>query len=309
MTYKLPHLKDFDTPVKVLFTGYLTTVAFGYFFALVQILFTHGMADGKFGLSIDDIVYSYYGNRSGTILETKLNGSMKDNATEKERFVIMQWVRDGAEESEFVPSGVKKIIETKCVMCHNEDASGIPDFSEFEPIKELTTEDEGATFASLTRVSHIHLFGISFIFMFVGLIFTFVETTTTKYKCIAIGMPYIFLVVDILSWWLTKLHPIFAWLVIIAGGGMALSFAFMLTISILEMWFFNKIFITAVGERYILWSVFVESKLEKIGCKDATTILNKVFCFVKRTSLFIWTKWLKIGLPFIKKFIENKRKK
>ena len=305
MTYKLPYLKDFDSPVKVLFTGYLTAVAFGYFFALVQILFTHGMADGKFGLSVDDIVYSYYGNRSGTVLESKLNGSMKNNATDHERFVIMQWVREGAEESEFVPSGVKKIMDSKCVMCHNEDASGIPDFSEFDEIKELTTEDEGATFSSLTRVSHIHLFGISFIFMFVGLIFTFAETSTNRYKCIAIGMPYIFLVVDILSWWLTKLHPMFAWFVIVAGGGMAVSFAFMLIISILEMWLFNRAFVNVVGERYIPWSVYVENKLEKIGCKNATTVFNKLFCFVKTTSLFVWTKWLKIGWPFIKKLIEN----
>ncbi|MBW6452955.1 MAG: hypothetical protein K0A92_04145, partial [Methyloprofundus sp.] len=79
-------LSELDTPVKVLFTGYLTTVAIGYLFALIQILFTHGMADGKFGLSIDDIVYSYYGNRSGTVLEKKLNGSMKDKATEQENF-------------------------------------------------------------------------------------------------------------------------------------------------------------------------------------------------------------------------------
>ena len=32
---------------------------------------------------------------------------------------------------------------------------------------------EGATITSLTRVSHIHLFGISFIFFFIGLIFSF----------------------------------------------------------------------------------------------------------------------------------------
>lgn len=55
-------LSELDTPLKVLFTGYLTAVAIGYLFALIQILFTHGMADGKFGLSIDDIVYSYYGS-------------------------------------------------------------------------------------------------------------------------------------------------------------------------------------------------------------------------------------------------------
>ncbi len=61
-------LKDHDIPIKVLFTGYLCTVGVGYLFAIIQILFTHGMADGKFFLSVYDIVYSYYGNRSGTVL-------------------------------------------------------------------------------------------------------------------------------------------------------------------------------------------------------------------------------------------------
>ena len=117
MAREFSSLKQLDIPIKVLFTGYLTTVAVGYLVALIQIMFTHGMADGKFGLSIDDIVYSYYGNRSGTLLETKLNGSMKENASEQERFIIMQWVRDGAEQDEFSKSGVEKIIQECFVMC------------------------------------------------------------------------------------------------------------------------------------------------------------------------------------------------
>ncbi len=305
MSYKLPPLKTFDAPVKVLFTGYLTAVAFGYFFALIQILFTHGMADGKFGLSVDDIVYSYYGNRSGTVLETKLNGSMKDNASETERFTLIQWTRDGAEESAYVSSGSKKIVDNKCVMCHNEAASGIPDFTEFENLKELTHQDEGATFASLTRVSHIHLFGISFIFMFVGLIFSFSETSTVKYKCIAIGMPYIFLVVDILSWWLTKLNPLFAWLVILAGGGMAIAFAFMLVVSILEMWFYNQAFIDATGKRYIQWSAYIELKLKKLECDTVRCFIEKIAYFSQKMLVFIWNKWLEIGFPFVKEKLKK----
>jgi len=193
-------------------------------------------------------------------------------------------------------------------MCHNEATSGIPDFTNFEALKELTTQDEGATFASLTRVSHIHLFGISFIFMFmfVGLIFSFAETSTNKYKCIAIGMPYIFLVVDILSWWLTKLHPMFALLVMVAGGGMAVAFAFMWSISILEMWVFNKVFLNAQGEKRPLLSEIIEGKLHQMGCPDATTIVNKLWCFTKSSSLFIWSKWLEIGLPFIKGIFKKK---
>ncbi|MEQ1637835.1 MAG: hypothetical protein ABL903_14215 [Methylococcales bacterium] len=248
MTPKYIPLKDHDIPVKVLFTGYLCAVGMGYFFALLQILFTHGMADGKFGLSVDDIVYSYYGNRSGTVLETQLNGAMKENATDDQRFKIIQWVRDGAELEEFKASGIEAIVQERCVMCHNEQAPvGIPNFNKFENLKALTAEDTGATFSSLTRVSHVHLFGISFIFMFVGLIFSFSEATSTRYKCIAIGMPYVFLVADILSWWLTKIHPMFAWLVIFAGMGMGISFMFMWVNSLLEMWLYRQIFIEGGG--------------------------------------------------------------
>lgn len=289
-------LRQLDTPVKVLFTGYLTTVAVGYLMALIQILFTHGMADGKFGLSIDDIVYSYYGNRSGTVLETKLNGSMKDNASEQERFVIMQWVRDGAEQDEYAESGVEKIIQDRCVMCHSKGAS-VPDFTDFRVLKELTREDEGATFGSLTRVSHIHLFGISFIFMFVGLIFSFAETSTVKYKCIAIGMPYVFLLVDILSWWLTKLHPMFAWLVIFAGAGMAVSFLFMWSVSVLEMWAYEKVFLDAEGRPRPQWSSLVEARFREAGGEKWG---GQLLTLARHGVTALWDVGLNQGLPMLK---------
>lgn len=246
MPTKYTPLKDHDTPIKVLFTGYLVTVSIGYFFALIQILLTHGMADGKFGLSVDDIVYSYYGNRSGTVLEQQLEGAMKQNAPEEERFEIIQWVRDGADEETYKENGVDKIIQQRCVMCHNKDASGIPNFNDFAKLKALAAQDTGSSVGTLTRGSHIHMFGISFIFMFVGIIFSFSETTSTPFKCVAVGMPYVFLIADIVSWWLTKFIPMFAWLVIFAGMGMGVSFIFMWFTSIMEMWLFKPVYIDGI---------------------------------------------------------------
>ena len=295
MTPKFTPLKDHDTPIKVLFTGYLCTVGIGYLFALIQILFTHGMADGKFGLSVDDIVYSYYGNRSGTVLETQLNGPMKENAPDQERFKIMEWVRNGADSEAYKDDGIEKIIESRCVMCHNKEASGVPNFSNFEGLKPYTTQDTGATFASLTRVSHIHLFGISFIFMFVGLIFSFAETPTTQYKCIAIGMPYGFLIADIMSWWLTKIHPMFAWLVIFAGMGMGISFMFMWVTSILEMWLFKPVFIKGFGSRYLEWRDSPEASIP-----DRLWILIKILASqIRPTGVMLRRRWLKHVWPVI----------
>jgi len=57
----------------------------------LQIMLTHGMADGKPGLSLDDIVYSYYGDRTGSKLEGKLNGSMKEMGTPEARLDIIKY--------------------------------------------------------------------------------------------------------------------------------------------------------------------------------------------------------------------------
>ena len=300
-------LKDHDVSIKVLFTGYLCTVAVGYLFALIQILFTHGMADGQFGLSIDDIVYSYYGNRSGTVLETQLNGSMKDNAPDQERFDIIQWVRDGADRDDFEDNGIKKIFEQRCVTCHNENAGSLPNFKKFEVIKDLARQDEGATFSSLTRVSHIHLFGISFIFMFVGVIFSFAETTPLKYKCIAIGMPYVFLIGDILSWWLTKIHPSFAMIVIVAGMGMAVSFVYMWAISLLEMWLYKPVFVSGLGMHYLQWRDNVESEwVKKISDFLFYGVYNTIGFVQKQITLAL--PLISDGLHYLKDKIMNFKK-
>ncbi len=71
--------------------------------------------------------------------------------------------------------------------------------------------------------------------MFVGLIFSFSTTASSFYKSVTIGMPYAFLIVDILSWWLTKLSPMFASLIMVAGVGIGASFAFMWVVSLKEM--------------------------------------------------------------------------
>ncbi len=231
------NLTNISLPLKVLFTSYLCVVGIGYMMATVQILLTHGMADGKFGLSIDDIVYSYYGNRSGTLLENKLDGSMKENASDAERLAIIKWVHDGAKESTFKSRGIDKIFENNCISCHSQEAGmGLPDFTQFENIKAVAKGDTGVSISSLTRLSHIHLFGISFIFFFVGLIFVMAKMDSVILKSVAVAMPFVSQLMDISSWWLTKFDPMFAWVVIIGGTGMGLAFVLMWTVSMYEMW-------------------------------------------------------------------------
>lgn len=232
---RLPHL---NLPVKVLFTGYLLCIGAGLLTAGMQIMLTHGMADGELGLSLDDIVYSYYGNRTGTKLESMLNGQMKAMATPETRIKIIKWAREDAPADQW-EQAIKPLFQQNCISCHNADAS-LPDFTKLEVVQGLAESDHGATFSSLTRVSHIHLFGISFIFMFIGAIFSLSVGLSDKIKCVLIGAPFVFLLLDILSWWLTKYSPGFAWVTVIGGIGYSLASTLMWVISIYQIWFYSE---------------------------------------------------------------------
>ncbi len=227
------NLPNLPLPLKGLFVGYLLVVGVGLLMAGAQIMMTHGMADGKVGLSVNDVVYSYYGDRTHSKLESKLNGSMKANAPEEVRQDIIGWVHRGATKKEW-EAKYEGVFKQHCVMCHSA-MPGIPNFKNFEEVQKVAATSHGASFQSLTRVSHIHLFGISFIFFFIGLIFSFAVNVPRRVKVIAIFFPFAFLIVDILSWWLTKLSPGFAWLTIIGGIGYSLASVYMWVTSMYQM--------------------------------------------------------------------------
>lgn len=230
------NLASLGITVRVMFSGYLVVIGLGLLVAGGQILLTHGMADGKLGLSIDDVVYSYYGDRQGSKIENKLQGSMKDKAPRVVRQDIIKWVRNGSSEKLW-DQGIKTHFDNHCIKCHGV-IPGLPDFTSLVGVKSVAQIDKGASVSSLTRVSHIHLFGIAFIFLFVGLIFSLTVGISSWLKTLVIVMPFVFLVVDVLSWWLTKIDPAFAWLTIIAGMGYTLASAYMWFTSMWQMWWY-----------------------------------------------------------------------
>jgi hypothetical protein len=53
------------------------------------------------------------------------------------------------------------------------------------------------------------------------------------------AIPFGCIVVDVSSWYITKVFNPFGWAVLIAGGFMGLSFAYMWVISMYQMWFYK----------------------------------------------------------------------
>lgn len=228
------NLPSLNPTVKSLFTSYLLVIGLGAVLASVQILMTHGMADGEVGLSVDDIVYSYHGDPAHSKIEIKLNGSMQDKASATDQLKIIKWVRNGAPEEQW-NSQIKDVFYKNCISCHS-TIPGLPDFTQFEEVKRVAKSESGASIASLTRVSHIHIFAISFIFFFNGVIFSLSIGIKQWQKIFIVSAPFFFLAFDVFSWWLTKIDSGFAWLTIISGLGYSLCSAIIWFVSLYQMW-------------------------------------------------------------------------
>ena len=228
------NLPSLSLSLRTLFTGFLAVIGLGLLMSGAQILLTHGMADGEFGVSRNDIVFSYYGNRNGSRMAEKLAGTMKDKASVADRAKLIEWIKAGSPRERWAPD-VQPIVSSNCAKCHG-TIPGLADFRTYKAVTAFTKVNDGASISALTRVSHIHLFGIAFISFFVCVIFSLSVGLPKWLKATVIALPFIFQFIDILSWWMTKWYPGFAYMTIVGGFSYHASSAFMILTSLYQMW-------------------------------------------------------------------------
>lgn len=230
------HFKFLPMSVRVLFTSVLLVFGLGYCMAMIQVWESHAGKDGKPMLTADDLIIAYSGNPNGTKLETALRGPMADMLPAEKREKIFQWLHNGAKEEE-IDSTITPILQEHCVACHNPDANPhLPNLTVKEGLLQVAAKDEGMTIPTLVRVSHIHLFSITFIFFITGYIYTHAYVRPLWLKCVVIATPFLSLIVDVAAWYLTKVWTGFAWAVIIGGALYGISFTIMWFTSMWQMW-------------------------------------------------------------------------
>ncbi|MCF6336577.1 MAG: hypothetical protein L3J84_01310 [Gammaproteobacteria bacterium] len=232
------HFSMLPVGMRVMFTGTLVVLGVGYLFAMIYIFASHAGRDGNPGLSVDDLIIAYSGSKSDTRLEGALKGPMANMLPQNERDEIIAWVRRGAAQTEYT-TRIEPIIEKRCMVCHNGSNPHIASLKKYEDIMVMAELDTGMDVFTLVRVSHIHLFGITFIFYIVGSIFCHAYIKPVWLKCALIATPFLAIVLDIGSWYLTKVYPPFAWVVMVSGALMGVSFAVQWAISIYQMWFYT----------------------------------------------------------------------
>jgi len=111
-------------------------------------------------------------------------------------------------------------------------------FSDLTVKKEAPAESfyKGEQFVWLLKWTHIHLFGMNMIFIFLGVI-TFMLDVGSRFRTWLIVLPFVGVLIDIVAMWLKGyVSPIFFWLHIPGGGAFGFVFVYVSLRALWEMW-------------------------------------------------------------------------
>jgi hypothetical protein len=232
------HYSELPYSQRVLYTATLLILGLGYLFALIHLYHTYaGRAGGNpLLLSYEDLVVAYTGSGKGSRLESALRGPMSNMLPPAEVNSIITWIQQGANRAQY-DKDIKPTLDRRCMACHDGSNPHLPNLASYDNLKKVTEQDTGTDVFTLVRVSHIHLFGLSFIFFIMGLMFTHAYVRPVWFKCAIVAFPFVAIAVDVSSWYFTKLFHPFAWAVMFAGAVMALCFASMWVVTMYQLWF------------------------------------------------------------------------
>lgn len=231
----MPTLTNLPLAFRALFTSFLLVLGIAYLMALAYMFLAVVEPHQKMGQGlIEGIEVTYHGDPTSSRMETALRGSMADQIQGPDRDRVLAWVHNGAPESDY--AALKPIFDTNCIACHSaESGMGVAPLDTYEGVLEMSRIDQGPTITQLARVSHVHLFGISVFFLLTGAIFA-LSSTPAWFRATVVVLPYLAIIADIGSWWLTKFFPVFGVVVVMGGALMAISMGLQVLISLWEMW-------------------------------------------------------------------------
>lgn len=232
------HYSELPYSQRVLYTATLLVLGMGYLFALIYLFHTYaGRAGGsKMMLSYEDLVVAYSGSGKGSRLESALRGPMSNMLPPDEVAAVVAWVQDGTNRARY-DREIKPLLDRRCMSCHDGSNPHLVNLSTYDNLKKVTEQDTGADIFTLVRVSHIHLFGLTFIFFIMGFMYSHAYVRPVWFKCTIVALPFVAIALDVSSWYFTKLYHPFAWAVMFGGAIMGLCFAFMWVTTMYQLWF------------------------------------------------------------------------
>jgi len=254
---------------RVTLTAFLAIVGVGYLVAVANIYHSHDMADGKAGMTLDDLRAVYSGitvtreeeTEVPSRMLTMIRTSMRQYIDSDEDFEILEgWLVTGGNQAALTegPKGKtpRRVILRNCVRCHaastgtdisKESPFGPDEFTvEYEKLASFLatqTETEETTAHSppqytiprLVLVSHIHMLAIPLFTLVVAGLFM-CSRFPAMLRGIVLPLPMIALVLDFSGWWLARLWPGFIGFIVVGGAVFGVAFGVQVLVVTIDLW-------------------------------------------------------------------------
>ena len=254
-------LSQLDFPWKLLITLFLIVLSSGFVVSELYLKHTTELADGKPGLSLDDITIQFYGSETPK-LKTQVLGGMKKYFTESQDVTklkpdeqadidaVVMWIDRGAPESEYEIKDDKEknkgtvsyILNMRgCIDCHAPDSTMKGNkhdspLDTFEHVSKFTKRDQGMDKGRLLSLSHIHLLGMGMMFLLLGAAVAMTQWPVWLRSALIVGGQSSILL-DIFGWWGVKWYGACISPVVMASGAlMALSFGVSVCVALYDLW-------------------------------------------------------------------------
>lgn len=265
-TGRLPNL---PVAVRIMLTAFLAIIGFGYLTAVANIFFRHELADGKPGLSLDDIraVYGGLASKDGKApaavsrMLTMIRGEMRQYISSESDFTVLEeWLKSGGAEAGLDKGEKRKtprrVIIRDCLRCHAADAgTDISKKASFGPdeftvdyariaglVGSKRKDASGASFSPpqytmphLVLFSHQHMLTIPMFTLVVGLLFMMTRLSW-RWRSVLTPLPMVAILLDFSGWWLARLSNGFVVFIVAGGAIFSIAFGAQILIIAWDLW-------------------------------------------------------------------------
>ncbi|MCK4873970.1 MAG: hypothetical protein KAS72_14710 [Phycisphaerales bacterium] len=242
-------LRSLGLTVRIALTCLVIVMLGGLTTSAVHMRIHHENRDERPGFSLDDIRGAYHGIQTKAPLVEALRRGHPDDVPEPVRDQLLAWL-DGDRISEdydnldLGDAAPAELIDQHCVRCHARQATEGDETSRSLPLEYWDDINEVAFSREvsptspeiLTTSTHTHALSLgSMTIVIVLLMLATRWPARIAHPLIAIAS--IGLLVDLVCWWLARLHEVFVPILVIAGSAFGICSCLMLAAILIDLWF------------------------------------------------------------------------
>lgn len=210
------NLTDFQKPLKIAFSLFITCIALGLFQAHLYLKLEVEKGDSSFLPSIEKIQNHFYVEKI-PVLRKAIDTNMSqyiDSPEDRELFYT--FIREKAPRPLY-ETKLKPVLEYSCLECHSEGGeASSEDFSTYEGIAKKAIFSYQPYIKKRLKIAHPHMLTIPLFLLPLSLAIWFTPLHE-KTRGILMSMPFCGVILDICSWFVAMFYKQGAWLVL-AGG-------------------------------------------------------------------------------------------